>query len=326
MRWILILLLVGSAYADAKFGKQVRFAGIHPIPKSEGGGICYIEGPHVHIYAANKVEYRDHGRDHYFVGDPVAYGYDGPRFAYKGPHPVYVDALVGGDPDVEYCYLTGPHFHYFAPPDGPEFKQQGDAYFYVADPPQAFIDARPAYIGINETYRPLVYDRPHVEVEAPIGWVGARAEFAVPGVVVGVPGVVVGAPGVVVDHRGRVVEPGISAGIGVHVGVGVGIGVGVLGVVVHDRPVIIDEHGKHDNGRHEGWAQGAVDANVDDSVAARGVRQLGAIGNRRARGRDRDVEEGRTRRLRVRDRDVDDRQRLRERHGRQGRRDDHATS
>ena len=177
------------------------------------------------------------------------------RYTYNGPHPIQVDAVVGGPSQVTYCYLTGPHFHNFAPPDGPEFKHEGDAYFYVAEPPRAFIDARPAYIGINDYYRPLVYDRPRVEVEAPVGWVGARVEFGGPGVVVGGPGVVVGAPGVVVGGPGVHVErPGVGVEVGVHVpmpSVHVGVDIGGPGVVVHDRPVIIEK--KHDNGRHEGW-------------------------------------------------------------------------
>src|ERR1700733_15227308 len=273
MRWILILvasLLAVSAFADSKYGKQVRFAGIHPIPKSEGGGMCYIEGPHVHIYAANKVEFRDHGPDHVFVGDPVAYGFDGPKFTYNGPHPIHVEPVVGGPPAVEYCYITGPHFHNFAPPEGPDFKLQGNAYFYVAEPPRAFIDARPMYIGINDYYRPLVYDRPRIEVEAPTGWIGARAEFAGPGVVIEGrgPGVVVEGPrgrvegvvegprgrvegvvegprghveGVVVaGPHGRVVEPGIRADVHAppppNVHVGVGVNVRGPGVVVHEQP------------------------------------------------------------------------------------------
>jgi hypothetical protein len=70
-RWICVVrvVLVGlacflatsPARADRKYGKQVRYAGIHAIPKPDGGGICHIEGPHVHIYAANKIEYRTHG-------------------------------------------------------------------------------------------------------------------------------------------------------------------------------------------------------------------------------------------------------------------------
>jgi len=155
-----VLMFVGVAAADHQFGKQVRFVGIHPIPRSEGGGMCNIEGPHVHIYVANKLEYRDHRGDAYFVGDPVAYKYEGPKYAYKGPHPIHVEAVVGGDPDVEYCYIEGPHFHYFQPPEGPDWKLSGDAYFYVGEPPQAFIEARPTFIGINAVYRPLVYTRP----------------------------------------------------------------------------------------------------------------------------------------------------------------------
>src|SRR5438034_9767399 len=104
-RWILLVLAVlvaTPAAADPHYyGRQVRYLGTHPIPKSEGGGICYIEGPHVHIFAANKLEYRPHGDDQVFVGDPVAHGWDGPKYAYKGPHPIHVDAYVGGDPDEE---------------------------------------------------------------------------------------------------------------------------------------------------------------------------------------------------------------------------------
>jgi len=240
-RWILLVLavlLATPAAADPNFyGRQVRYAGIHPIPKSEGGGICYIEGPHVHIYAANKLEYRNHGDDHVFVGDPMAYGWDGPKYAYKGPHPIHVEAMVGGDPDVEYCYITGPHYHYFEPV-GPDYKMAGDAYFYVGEPPHAFVEARPMYIGINDYYRPIVYTRPVVEVAPPEGWIGVRAEFMGPAVVVGGPGVVVAAPAAVIVPPAVVIQPP-----SVHVGVGVNIGVGG-GVVVHDH------------GRHEGWGKG----------------------------------------------------------------------
>jgi hypothetical protein len=222
--FLLIVALGGVALGDAPvpdhYGRQVRFAGIHPIPKSEGGGMCYIEGPHVHIYAANKLEYRDEGPDHVFVGDPAAYGYDGPKVAYKGPHPIVVE--VNGAPHTEYCYLDGPHFHPSAPPDGPDFKLVGNAYFYVGAPPQAFVDARPRFAGINAVYEPLAYARPVVEVEAPVGWVGARAELAPP------------------HGRVDVAAPDVRAGVGIDVhlpppptiSVGVGVNVGVGGAVV----------------------------------------------------------------------------------------------
>ncbi|HEX4455067.1 MAG TPA: hypothetical protein VH143_29605 [Kofleriaceae bacterium] len=232
MRALLLVIAFGSvALGDAPpspdhYGRQVRFGGIHPIPKSEGGGMCYIEGPHVHIYAANKLEYRDEGPDHVFVGDPAAYGYDGPKVAYKGPHPIVVE--VDGAPHTEYCYIDGPHFHPFAPPPGPDFKLVGNAYFYVGAPPQVFVDARPRFVGINAVYEPLAYARPAIDVEAPVGWIGARAEFAPRGrvdVVAPNARIDVVPPSVHVDVR-LPPPPTISVGVGVNVGVGGALVVG----------------------------------------------------------------------------------------------------
>jgi hypothetical protein len=249
--------------------RQVRYVGIHPVPKSAGGGICYIEGPHVHIYDADKIQYRDHRGANYFVGDPVAYGYDGKRYAYKGHHPIHVNAVVGDDdPDDEYCYINGPHYHYFAPPEGPEFKVSGDAYFYVGEPPRVYVDARPAMMKINAVYQPLVYERPVVTVDAPVGWIGARAEFMAPSAAVVVDG----------PRAAAYVEPpraGISVNAyiptpSLHVDIGIG-GPAVIvherpAVIVRERPVIIEErvrykHHDHDrddddhdrdHGRHRG--------------------------------------------------------------------------
>ena len=86
---ILVAMLGTSARAFADAKQQVSYIGIHPVAKSDGGGICYIEGPHVHMYEADKIQYRDHRGAQFFVGDPVAYGYDGPKKAYKGHHPIF---------------------------------------------------------------------------------------------------------------------------------------------------------------------------------------------------------------------------------------------
>lgn len=237
MRTILLAALVAVAAvslpADAGRSKQVRYVGIHPVPKSEGGGICYIEGPHVHLYAANKLEYRDHRGASYFVGDPVAYGYDGPKHAYRGHHPIHVDVVVGDDePDVEYCYIDGPHFHPFAAPAGPEFEVVGDAAFYVGEPPPVYLEARPAMIKVNAIYEPIVYTRPVIEVEPPHAWVGLR--FGAP-VVVAPAAVVVDAPPVGVRVRGPRVRAGVDVRVLVppppSVRVDVGIGIGVSGGV-----------------------------------------------------------------------------------------------
>src|SRR4051812_34628201 len=181
-RSVLAALMLALLAVPAAAGlKQVHYVGIHPLPKSEGGGICYIEGPHIHVYDADRIQYRDHRGANYFVGDPVAYGYDGPRYAYKGHHPIHVAAVVGDDDPADvYCYISGPHFHYFAPPEGPEFKLAGGAYFYVADPPRAYVEARPAMLKINTVYQPLVYERPVITVDAPGGWNAPRPELAGP--------------------------------------------------------------------------------------------------------------------------------------------------
>ncbi len=220
---LLVIIGVTAAASPALADrKQSRYVGIHPVVKSEGGGTCYIEGPHVHVFPADKVQYRDHRGASYFVGDPVAYGYDGPKFTYKGHHPIHVHAVVGSDgedgaEDIEYCYLDGPHFHSFAPPEGPEFKVVGDAHFYVAEPPRAYIEARPAFISINAMYRPLVYTRPVVTVEAPVGWIGAHVDVRGPGVVVEGRPVTVVAPraGVHVNAEVRIPIPSVHIDIGV---------------------------------------------------------------------------------------------------------------
>jgi hypothetical protein len=229
---VALTVMTGSALAA---GKQVKYIGVHPIAKAHGGGFCYIEGPHVHIFQADKVQYRDHRGYQHFVGDPVAYGYDGPKHVYKGHHPIHVEVVVGdSEPDLEFCYIDGPHYHYFVPPEGPEFKVVGGAYFYVAEPPKVYVEARPVMIEINAIYRPLVYVRPVVTVEAPVGWIGARAEFIGPAVVA--PVVVAPAVGIGIDARVVVPVPSIRVDIGVGVG----------------APVIIRDHrGRRGHGKHK---------------------------------------------------------------------------
>lgn len=179
---VLAVLLVATAgRVEASQARQVHYAGIHPVPAAEGGGICHIEGPHVHMYRADKLQYREHDGEYVFVGDPVAYGWDGPHYPYKGHHPIDVQVVVGDDvPDVEWCYLDGPHYHAFAPHDGTDFVVAGRAYFYVGKPPKAYLEAGPAMVKINTIYRPIVYERPVVTVSAPAGWIGANVEIVRP--------------------------------------------------------------------------------------------------------------------------------------------------
>ena len=246
LRWILVfaclVVTATPAVAGKKYGKQVRYAGIHPVAKAEGGGICHIEFPHVHTYPANKLEYRVVADNNVFIGDPVAYGWDGPKYTYKGHHPVQVNVIAGlPEPYTHYCYLNGPHYHYFEPPEGPDFKIVGDAYFYVGTPAPVYLEARPTYVGINAVYTPLVYTRPVIEVEPPSAWIMVR------------PGFVVETPAVVVDGpprgRGRG-EVGVVGGVGVSAGVSVSIPVPTVsvGVQVGGPAVLVRERG-HGHGK-----------------------------------------------------------------------------
>lgn len=240
LRWIVTTIalataaLAAPAIAGKKHGKQVRFAGVHPVAKSEGGGMCHIEAPHVHVYQPNKLEYRVVADNNVFVGDPVAYGWDGPKHSYKGHHPVQVNVVAGvGDPTTHYCYLNGPHYHSFEP-YGPDFTVAGDAYFYVGTPAPIYMEARPAYIGINATYEPIRYTRPVVEVQPPSGWILLQPAFVIDAPVV----VVDDHPGRALGHRkhGHVhggAAVGVGVGVGVHVQVpSVSIGVSAPGVIV----------------------------------------------------------------------------------------------
>jgi len=254
----LLIALVGLSIgpvAQAGHAHQVRYVGVHPIPKKYGGGMCHIRYPHVHVYAAPdaKRDYRKHGDELYYVGDPVAHGWDGPRYAYYGPHPVRVDAVVGDDhEDTVYCYIKGPHYHVYAPAPvvSADFQLKDGAYWYVGAPPEVFVHPDPIMADVNAYYEPLHYDRPVVTVDAaPIGWVGARIDLGGPAVEVHTPGVVVEPAPVPV-----VVEPGIHA----HVDVGLpslDVHLGGPAVVVHDEPgvIIVDHRHHHDEGLHRGW-------------------------------------------------------------------------
>jgi len=194
-----LVLATSVAHADKK---QVRFVGIHPIPKPQGGGVCHIRLPHVHGYGAidAKVQFRDHDGWQYFAGDPVAYGWDGEKHAYYGHHPVPVDVIVGDDHhDTEYCYLDGPHYHAWAPPADLKLELRGGAYWYVGEFPPAYAEAKVVYDPIDVVYQPIVYQRPVVEVNvAPPGWYGA----------------IVVAPGAVVVHTPAPLPPPVVRGRG----------------------------------------------------------------------------------------------------------------
>jgi hypothetical protein len=232
--FLALVIGLGTAAADKK---HYRYVGIHPIAKAYGGGMCHIQAPHVHIYAPIdvKVQFREHDGYNYFIGDPAAYEWDGPKTSYYGHHPVPVNVIVEDDyEDTEYCYIEGPHFHAWAPPPGMEVKLVGGAYWYTGKFPDAYVKGKVTYDPIDVVYEPIVYTRPVVVVDAPPpGWYGigivdihghghGRGHGHVDGVVgVGVGVEVITPPPPVVR-----VEVGLPS---VHVGVGGGVFVGGAG-------------------------------------------------------------------------------------------------
>ena len=82
-------LVAVAAFSAAAQARTVEFVSQHPVPHKFGGGFCYIDVPHVHNYGPEDPRmYREANGQHYFVGDPAPFAYDGPRYSYYGAHPV----------------------------------------------------------------------------------------------------------------------------------------------------------------------------------------------------------------------------------------------
>jgi hypothetical protein len=239
MRHFILLTALLLGFAASAAGRHVHFLGAHPIAAKYGGGYCYIEVPHLHIYPPDHPAlYQQVGDQYVFTGDPTPFGYDGEHFQFYGHHPV-------PGHDGVYCFIDGPHFHPYRQPEGPEYKVQNDVAFYVAPLPEPYLRLKPQRERVvNEEYRPYVTYRPRVEVTPPPEWHGNAyvAVPAPPGVEVRAPGVEVRGPGVEVRGPGAVVAaPGVEVrGPGVEVrGPGVevrGPGVEVRGPGVYVEP------------------------------------------------------------------------------------------
>jgi hypothetical protein len=238
-----LALVALAARAEAK---HMRFLGPHPIAAKFGGGYCYIDVPHIHAYAPDHPAlYHEMPDGEYaFTGDPTPFGYDGQRYQFYGHHPIY------GAPGA-YCYIEGPHYHPFPPPETPEYRMQNGVAFYVGPFDPGYYKERPHRVRmVAAEYRPYVAMRPVVEVTPPPEWHGEvwvappAVEVSAPGVYVNTPGVTVAAPvpSVEVAAPGVYVEPPHpvvvgAPGVRVHAP---GVVVGAPGVVVAPpRPVIV---------------------------------------------------------------------------------------
>lgn len=154
----------GAAHAD---GPMPRYHGMHPLSPHQGA-FCYIDAPHVHrvpppdmrVYLVLK------NGENLFIGDPVALGYDGPRFGYFGPHPLTVPGLADAPPI--FCYITGPHYHATPPQRSPEMVEKAGVSWYLGQLPPP---ADPSRVWINEVHAIAGYTPPKVDLTmAPPGY------------------------------------------------------------------------------------------------------------------------------------------------------------
>ncbi len=156
-------LFAFAGVASVAHAEVVQYMSRHPLPKRVGHGFCEIDVPHFHDYPPSDPRlYRQVNGQYYFVGDPTPFGYEGPRYSFYGPHPV-VDASVQlGGPT--YCYIKGPHYHWYAPAADAHFEMKGGAYWYVGAFDPVFYADQPRFVVVNDVYAPLVYERPIIDV------------------------------------------------------------------------------------------------------------------------------------------------------------------
>jgi hypothetical protein len=166
-RLLVLVLLLAAPSSSRADGPMVRYRGMHPLSPHQGA-YCYVDALHLHrvtppdmrVYVVLK------DGENVFVGDPVALGYDGPKFGYFGPHPLAVataGATAGATeaPPI-FCYIAGPHFHATPPPPSPAMVQKDGVYWYVGPPPPS----DPARLWVNEVHGIANYSPPKVSVSA----------------------------------------------------------------------------------------------------------------------------------------------------------------
>ncbi|HEV8324457.1 MAG TPA: hypothetical protein VG389_22765 [Myxococcota bacterium] len=89
------------------------YGGPHPMPDGLGADYCYAATAHVHPFPpADPALYNWVGDALFFIGDPLAFGWDpavAALYGYFGPHPI--DLAYGAG----YCHFPGFHHHHWVP-------------------------------------------------------------------------------------------------------------------------------------------------------------------------------------------------------------------
>lgn len=173
----IVTALIMLAYAPRASAARVWYSGPHPIDKKLLKGMCYIPGSHVHTYTPVKpLLFVKAGRHHHFIGDPVQYEIEAPKHAYYGHHPLF---WIGkGKRGKSYCYITGPHHHWFKPPKRMKFKRKGNVHWYVGGHPGWYVKTHPRAMALRTHYHGIGIPLPEVSVAAPVGFVGVMVGAA----------------------------------------------------------------------------------------------------------------------------------------------------
>lgn len=137
----LAFVFVGAAALptpEARAETYVYYYDSHPIPDAFGGGFCYEEGAHYHVYAPVDLDFYSYHDGYYvFTGDPWFYGYSGDLYWYYDAHPV---SLYWG---VDVCYIVGPHRHWYTPHHNhSSWYRTGGYYYYRGDFPRHYRASR----------------------------------------------------------------------------------------------------------------------------------------------------------------------------------------
>jgi hypothetical protein len=154
----------------------IHYIGPHPIDPQVHEGMCYIEGAHFHNYAPYKpLLYIKVDAGWTFVGDPVEFEKATPKFAYYGHHPIFWANEMENEeaiPEGHYCFISGPHYHWYAPPPRWKFKAKGGAYWYVGTPPGWYHKRKMKAHHLDHYYSTVYVEHPVITVEPPEGFIG----------------------------------------------------------------------------------------------------------------------------------------------------------
>jgi|GEM_PF-4009233 len=201
----ILLLMVSLTFlgtpaiaTDPRGTTIVEYYGPHPIDPGVNGGLCTIQGAHMHSYRPqDEVLYVNDGPYWTFVGDPTEFEPEAPAaHSYYGHHPVWWTNAPG----EHYCYITGPHHHGYAPAGRDKFVERGGAYWFVGAQP-VWYERRKRKHDMDGHYGRHAIVRPIITVEPPTGWIGVRLGIggAALGIEFGAPVVVLPSPVIFVD-------------------------------------------------------------------------------------------------------------------------------